>query len=292
MWVKWVKVDVGLPDHQKLTQAALVLGRDGWARALGVYVAGLCWSGRNTSDGFLPRHTVDGFRQVTNPLSVAGALVKVGLWEDAPNGFQIHDYADYQIDAATVKEKRQKDRDRKAVKESSRIPRGIPLGNLSESDRNPEGKDASISVSQVLSSSKQDLSKSETLLNEARTVLETPESIRWFDKVYAIYPNKDRKLEANRVWIDLAPSLEVSQAIWGDINQRVKFGWQKFERRFIPQLRNYLQERMWEEDPTPIQAVYEDDSVPLAWTCRACGQIHEGTRAQKRSGICLTQKVG
>lgn len=121
-----------------------------------------------------------------------------------------------------------------------------------------------------------------------RAVLEPAEFVHWFDKIYAIYPNKDRKVEANRAWVELNPDLAAAQAILSDVTNRVKAGWKRFERRFIPQLRKYLDERMWEDAKQEPDAVFDEDpykDFSTAWTCSKCGDIHQGTTAQR--GQCL-----
>lgn len=116
----------------------------------------------------------------------------------------------------------------------------------------------------------------------------TEDSLKWFDKVYAAYPKKDRKYEANKQWVTLAPDTPTSMAIFHDVDQRVKAGWKRLESRFIPQLRNYLAERMWEDDNEGQLAPFEDDQVaPHAWQCKQCGVVHEGTAEQARLRPCL-----
>jgi hypothetical protein len=106
--------------------------------------------------------------------------------------------------------------------------------------------------------------------------------------VYAAYPNKDRKKEASEAWLELNPSAEVSQSILGDVTRRVQAGWVKFERRFIPQLRNYLTGRMWEDTAELTPPPYDDGmNLPHAWQCRTCGGIHEGTQLQAKARQCL-----
>lgn len=111
----------------------------------------------------------------------------------------------------------------------------------------------------------------------------------WFDRIYAIYPNKDRKVDANRAWVELRPTQALFVAIEADIRGRVQAGWKKYERRFIPQLRTYLAERMWEDAKGEAPPPWEDDPYARftkAWTCTQCGEIHEGTAEQASRGLC------
>lgn len=101
----WVKLDDGLLDHRKILDAGLALGRDGRARALGFYVAGLLYSGKQLTDGFLSTSMV---AVIGVPLSVTQVMVTVGLWDQVDGGFQIHDYHDYNPHAEDVKTHRRK----------------------------------------------------------------------------------------------------------------------------------------------------------------------------------------
>lgn len=279
----WVKVDDTFPDHLKISNAGQALGREGIARAVTLFLVGLCYAGRNLTDGFLPQHAVEGMRHVGTPEKVAEALVTVGLWETAPGGFQIHDYHHYQPLAATVKQKRERDRRRKAIApESERIPRGIvteshaPRGTGSDLPEIKEG------IAGLLAASDREA-------RSAGRVLAVAEQILWFDKIYAIYPRKERKVEANRAWIDLAPDATTAQAIFNDVDARVRAGWKRYELRFIPQLKTYLSDRMWEDEKDGASAPFEDDvrQVPHAWQCRICGDVHEGSREQAQQRPCL-----
>lgn len=109
----WARLDDELIDHRKIFTAGEVLGKNGPAIALGFYTIGLLWSNKHLSDGHLPAPVVRSFRHVAKPAEVADALVKAGLWEKNGNGYQIHDYSDFNFSAVTVKERRRQDRLRK-----------------------------------------------------------------------------------------------------------------------------------------------------------------------------------
>ena len=121
----WVRIDDDLIDHDKVLTAGELLGRHGVGRILGVFLEGLTHAGRKLTDGALPNAVVRRFKTDEQPMKVAEALVRVGLWEQFEGGFQIHDYSDYNPSAADVKEKRAKDRARKrngVPKDSAQIP--------------------------------------------------------------------------------------------------------------------------------------------------------------------------
>jgi hypothetical protein len=119
----WVRVDDAFYDHEKFI-AAGPCGIALWLTALG-------WSNRNLTDGYIPRGQVprllvfEGlswetgavpglatFGEEVTGLAVANRLVEVGIFDDAPGGYQIHDYLEFQPSAEQVREKAKKERER------------------------------------------------------------------------------------------------------------------------------------------------------------------------------------
>jgi hypothetical protein len=102
----WVRIDDGFFRHPK----ALGAGKDG--RAL--FVAALCWSSANLTDGRIPREAlrvVCGDAEVK--LSTAAVLVAAGLWHEHPDGgWVVHDWSVYQRSAGDVGEWRERGRER------------------------------------------------------------------------------------------------------------------------------------------------------------------------------------
>lgn len=98
----WFRVDDRLPDHAKVR----MLGR---ARLAAIGLWSLCgaWSGRNGTDGFIPRTVV---RQYDAKLRTVPHLVRVGLWSETTRngepGWLFHDWPDWQPTAAAIEEVR------------------------------------------------------------------------------------------------------------------------------------------------------------------------------------------
>jgi hypothetical protein len=133
----WVRVDDHFDGHPKMA----AVGPVGW----GVWLAGLAYSNRNLTDGFIPyaiaegiggawkirepiedEREVNGLREVRynervwsidlgsgmhgESLTtewVIEQLLRVGLWEEVPGGYLIHDYGDYQPTKAQVEAERE-----------------------------------------------------------------------------------------------------------------------------------------------------------------------------------------
>lgn len=93
----WSMLDDGFHDHPKVMECSY--------EARGVWVTALSWSARRLTEGVLPRKlaTVLEF-----PPDAVAELVKVGLWDVTPSGWEIHDYLDYNDSKAEAHTKRAK----------------------------------------------------------------------------------------------------------------------------------------------------------------------------------------
>jgi hypothetical protein len=83
----WGKLDDSLYDHPKLDG----LGRRRMA-CLGLWTAAISWSNRRLTDGYIPTERV---RLLGGTLAQATALVHVRLFDEVVDGFQVHDYLDF-----------------------------------------------------------------------------------------------------------------------------------------------------------------------------------------------------
>lgn len=118
----WVKLDDRIADHPKFFDAGRHLGRHGIARAFAVYVAGIAYSNKHLTDGFLSESAVKAFKIDRNPCEIGSVLAfsDVGLWEAVEGGWRIHDYHDHNPKAQEVKDKQGADRDRKRAERAAR----------------------------------------------------------------------------------------------------------------------------------------------------------------------------
>lgn len=126
----WVKLDDGIADHPKFFDAGRHLGRHGIARAFAVYVAGLAYSNKHLTDGFLSESVVKSFKIDRKPgeIALVLAFADVGLWETVAGGWRIHDYHHHNPKSQEVKDKRERDAARKREErdaKEARRPRGL-----------------------------------------------------------------------------------------------------------------------------------------------------------------------
>jgi hypothetical protein len=121
----WAKLDDALLDHRKLLEAGRAFGRDGRAKALGFYAAGLLYANKHLTDGYLSRAVVEELRFFEKPIKAATVMVQVGLWDELEGGFLIHDYRDYNPTAEDVKAERDWDKRRKQLYSDHELVRAV-----------------------------------------------------------------------------------------------------------------------------------------------------------------------
>jgi len=105
----WARIDDNMPDHPKLARLGLLRPLAGW-----LHVCGICYATRYLTDGFIPAGQVVALTRFdhvgyetggvpgmfsvgedADPLTLAEALVSVGMWHHARGGYLIHDFLDY-----------------------------------------------------------------------------------------------------------------------------------------------------------------------------------------------------
>ena len=93
----WIKLDDGFPNNPKIVGLS--------DHSFRLYIAGLCYSGKYLTDGFIPEAVVAQFGDPTE-------LFQKGLWEETFDGIQIGNYTEYQTPKAEVEKKREQSRER------------------------------------------------------------------------------------------------------------------------------------------------------------------------------------
>lgn len=123
-------LDDRLLTHPKLLKAGARLGQDGVSKAFHLYVWGIAYARQHSTDGFISSTVLASCGVVSGSGSIAKVLANrtVRLWRKVKGGYEIHDYHKYNPKASEVKEKRERDRLRKAEERSRRN------GNVSTMD--------------------------------------------------------------------------------------------------------------------------------------------------------------
>ena len=143
----WAKLDDSYPHHPKMLAAGL--------EALGFDAAGLCYSARFGTDGFIADSMLPAvYPGARNPADLAAKLVEVGRWhrDNRRGGWVIHDFLDYNPPASEVAELRRKRSaaGRKGGKQSGKQRRQQASSNTEATDEASASANASGGASRVL----------------------------------------------------------------------------------------------------------------------------------------------
>lgn len=128
--MSWLKISDDLPMHPKV----LALQRRGQLAALSPWTLALARAGQQGTDGVVDR---DYLQLMFGDLSEhAAALVDVGLWDTAEDGWRIHDFADYnptsQAQAEVSAKRREAGKKGAAVRWGKQPDSTLPSGSHSD----------------------------------------------------------------------------------------------------------------------------------------------------------------
>lgn len=103
MGLPWVRLDANIGQHDKVLDLLADPSPKRW-QAYASYVTSIAWAGGQETDGRI-KHT--HLVAVHGNTATARLLVKYGLWDEAPGGFQIRNYELRQQTSAAGAAKRQ-----------------------------------------------------------------------------------------------------------------------------------------------------------------------------------------
>jgi hypothetical protein len=92
-----VKIDQSIGDHPKFLAVVPEL----YLSAVGLQTIAIGWCDRMRTDGSIPKHCIQKM-VIGDASEVLTELVRVGLWSDEDDHFEIHDYLEYQDSAETI----------------------------------------------------------------------------------------------------------------------------------------------------------------------------------------------
>jgi hypothetical protein len=108
--VTWFRIDDSFVGHPKVVALATVAGKHRKG-ALALWTLAGAWSSRHLTDGFVPSGVLS---MLGGTPAEARALVAAELWDVVPDGFQFHDWSDWNPLRSHVEEKRKATRERVA----------------------------------------------------------------------------------------------------------------------------------------------------------------------------------
>lgn len=103
----WVRLDDRFPSHRKVALLS--------DRAFRLYVAALCWSSENLTEGRISDRELPHVARLRGIKTAAKELEAARLWDRAGDGWDIHDFLEYNPDRARV----QADREANAARQKA-----------------------------------------------------------------------------------------------------------------------------------------------------------------------------
>lgn len=86
--MSWVRLDDQFPDHPKVAGLS--------NEAFCLHVTAMCWTAKQQTDGKLPSIVLRRLAwRCQDPATAATELEMAGVWDKTPEGWEIHDFLDY-----------------------------------------------------------------------------------------------------------------------------------------------------------------------------------------------------
>jgi hypothetical protein len=95
----WVRLDDRFASHRKVALLS--------DRAFRLYISALCWASENLTEGKILDRELSVVARVRGLKAAAAELQQAGLWDRVEDGWQIHDYLDYNPDRAKIQAERE-----------------------------------------------------------------------------------------------------------------------------------------------------------------------------------------
>lgn len=111
----YLNLDDNFADHPKVDGLS-----DG---AFRLHTAGLCYCAKNLTDGVIDQRRVPRLTPTYKP-ALLSELIEAGLWMPHAEGYEIHDYLDWNKSKAWWDAKREEDTKRKAAWRAKRREQG------------------------------------------------------------------------------------------------------------------------------------------------------------------------
>jgi hypothetical protein len=100
----WVKLDDRFPSHRKVALLS--------DRAFRLHVSAICWCAENLTDGRIGDRELALVAKIRGVKATAQQLADAGVWDRTDDGWEIHDYLDYNPSREQVIAERKKNAER------------------------------------------------------------------------------------------------------------------------------------------------------------------------------------
>lgn len=273
--MSWVRIHDGAMNHPKILE--VFNPRD----PFGLWVWGLAYVQLHLTDGFIPEKALAVYRVK----STVDRLVTVGLWDRVDAGYVVHDYLHWNDSKMTITQKRLEAKDRmKNVRDRTRRERSVSERLTENFSRRSSTWSGSLSTNSEKESEEKPSTPKPRPTGRGGTgrVVHRGRAITVFEwmltELMAMLGAQANDFALDE-WFYTLDSMAQNETVV------VADRWQWIRERTLEE----AQKRGLRVGKKPADVAL--DAMPRAWECRECGEIHEGSVAQFRAGICLKQAV-
>lgn len=236
----WFVVDDKFGESKKVKK----IPRGQRMAAIGLWTLAGQWASGQLSDGHVPSYIVE---DLGGSARLASVLVTCGLWEESQDGYQFHDWADWQQTREQVEKKRADARERMA-----RLRGSSSEVRPNTSVTSPEVRDefATPFPSLPIPTSK-----------DTSTVVDSTASD--FAEWYATYPKKVAKPAAMRAYKKARKSASAATLLSGASVMAQAYG---IDQTYCPNPATWLNQERWTDEvavPRSLRVV--NDGRPEGW---------------------------
>lgn len=283
MAIGWIRLDVHMPEHRKSRRLAKLLDdRAAWRYVVTLWV----WAAKHAEDGVLPPEDVDIIAEecgwAGEPSEFIDVLVSAGWIDRDGELLVVHDWDEFQ---GTLVERRLKNRRRKRLERKRRRAQldGEPSIEDPSCHADVQGTSrgrpdararAGAPLRSVPSRSVSSGVGGETEGNGRAEPDDAGVELSAFDRLWEVYPRKQRKRQAEATWNDVRDEAPPIQ----DLVDAVKL-WRRTEQwtaeggRYVPLLHKWLSEQRWLEPPVISGPHF--DQIPQEQVREVLGRLEE-----------------
>lgn len=234
----WFKVDDSFPTHRKVL--AIPRGPRRLA-AIGAWTLVGAWVAGNSNDGHVPEDVLSDFAVTPK---VATDLVTAGLWRRVPDGYEVHDFLDYNPSKEKV------DADRAAAAERQR--RGRERQKMSRRDSRVSHADVTSPVTDSVTvvPTRPDPTPTTESPSDSPPVAALPDR---FADFWEIYPRRVARGAALKAWKTATKKTDPDTII----TAASLFSAGSTDPKFIPHPATWLNAERWADERPQLRAVNE-----------------------------------
>lgn len=234
----WVKIDDGFATHPKILAAGPL--------AAIIQIRAICFSSQNKTDGFIHNSALPllltGFEHIgidegsigdyasfgcqANEVNWPMFMVEHKLWEQAENGYIIHDYLEWNLSKHDIES---------VSKQRSRAGKKGMKSRYS--------KEKSVLTSVITN----DVTKPYHAISIS-TSTSSPHSSSEFEQFWAAYPRKVGKKDALKAWGQAKDKPSLDDILKAVEKQKVDEQWIKDGGKFIPHPATWLNKGRWSDE--------------------------------------------